>query len=145
MPSDHETFWQMQRFAVVGHQAARPFPKLTYGELKKTGKAVYPIDTSQPTLGGDRVYSSFSELPEPVEAAVIEVPQQETLDWCKKAVEQGIKDIWLHMNTESDAVLTYAQQHGVRLRTGTCAVMYLHRGFSPHAIHRWFRKRAGKY
>jgi uncharacterized protein len=145
MPSDHETFWLMNRYAVVGHGKLRPFPKLTYGALKRIGKAVFPVDPSAETVEGDRAFASLAALPEAVDAVVIEVPKAETLQWCKQAVERGIKDIWLHANTDSPEVVAYAEEQGVRLRTGTCAVMYLRPGFSGHAIHGFIRRALGKY
>ena len=145
MASDYETFWQMKRYAVVGHNKARPFPKLTYRGLKKNGKTVFPVDKSEQQIEGDRTYSSLSELPEPVDAVVIEVPKSETLDWFKLAVDCGVKDIWLHQGTAVPEVFALATENGVRLRTGTCGVMYLHRGFSPHSIHRFVQRLRGKY
>jgi hypothetical protein len=136
----------MNRYAVIGNgSSVRPFPKLTYGELKKSGKVVFPIDPSAEAIAGDRAYASLSALPEPVDAVVIEVPKTETLQWCKAAVDRGIKDIWLHANTDSPEVIEFTKEHGVRLRTGTCAVMYLHRGFSVHAVHRFINRMRGKY
>ena len=38
-----------------------------------------------------------------------------------------------------------AKEKGLRLRSGTCAVMYLSHGFSPHTIHGFFRKLKGTY
>jgi uncharacterized protein len=146
MPSDHETFWLMNRYAVVGHgKSARPFPRLTYGALKKNGKVVFPVDPSAETVEGDRAYESIAALPEPVDGVVIEVPKTETMQWCQQAVENGIKEIWLHGKTDTPEVIAYAKEHGVHLRTGTCAVMYLHRGFSPHAVHRFINRLRGKY
>jgi predicted CoA-binding protein len=146
MPSEYETFWQMNRYAVVGHgKSERPFPKLTYGALKKNGKVVFAIDPSAEVVEGDRAFADLTALPETVDAVVIEVPKTETMQWCRQAVECGIKDIWLHGNTETPEVVAYAKEHAVRLRTGTCAVMYLHRGFSPHAVHRFINRLRGKY
>jgi uncharacterized protein len=146
MPSDHETFWLANRYAVVGNgKSARPFPKLTYGALKKNGKVVFPVDPSTEKVEGDRAYSSIAALPEPVDAVVIEVPKTETMQWCQQAVQAGIKAIWLHANSDTPEVIAYAKEQGVHLRTGTCAVMYLHRGFSPHAVHRFINRLRGKY
>lgn len=145
MPSEYQTFWTMNRYAVVGHNEKRQFPKLTFGGLKRNSKTVYPIDESVDSIEGERTYKSLRELPEPVDAVVIEVPKEESLKWCQQAVERGIKDIWLHMHTESPETLAFAKENGVRLRTGTCAVMYLSRGLSPHTIHGFFRRLQGKF
>jgi uncharacterized protein len=145
MPSEHETFWLMSRYAVVGHSKLRPFPRLTYGALKKSKQTVYAVDPSTDRIEGDPCYPSISALPGPVDAVVIEVPAIETLQWVKLAVDHGVKDIWLHRNTDSPEAVAFAKEHGIRLRTGTCAVMYLHRGFSPHAVHGFIRRLMGKY
>jgi len=145
MASEYETFWQMNRYAVVGHSKLHAFPRLTYGGLKRNGKLVYPIDQSADLIEGDHAYKSFEELPEPVDAVVLEVPKDETLDWCKRAIAHGIKDIWMHQGTDTPEAIAYANEHGARLRKGTCGVMYLSHGFSPHTIHGFINRVLGKY
>jgi uncharacterized protein len=145
MPSEYETFWTLTRYAVVGDNAKHPFPKLTFRGLKRNGKTAFPVDTSVDSIEGERTFKSLAELPETVDAVVIEVPKEESLRWCQEAVERGIKDIWLHGNTDTPEVHAFAKERGVRLRTGTCAVMYLSHGLSPHTIHGFIRKLKGKY
>lgn len=145
MPSDYETFWQFQRYAVVGHSAKRPFPRLTYGGLKRNNKTVYPIDPNAKSIESDPAFADFNGLPESVEAVVIEVPKDETQSWVQKAADAGIKNVWLHMNTDTPEAVATANTHGIHLRKGTCAVMYLNRGFSPHAIHGFIMKLMKRY
>ena len=74
MPSEHETFWLANRYAVIGNgKSGHPFPKLTYGALKKNGKVVFPIDPSAEIVEGDRAYASLTALAEPIDAVVIEL------------------------------------------------------------------------
>jgi uncharacterized protein len=145
MPSNYETFWTLDRYAVVGHSAEYPFPRLTYGGLKKLGKTVYAVDPSAKTIEGDPAYADLKALPGPIDAVVVEVPNNETASWVQRAADAGVKDVWLHAQTETPEAVALAKQHGLRLRTGTCAVMYVTRGFSPHAIHGFFRKLRGVY
>ena len=145
MPSNYETFWQFERYAVVGHTARRPFPRLTYGGLRKNKKTVFAVDPSKKEVEGDPAYSDLNELPARVGAIVLEVPKDETLTWVQKAIDAGIKDIWLHMNTDTPEALALANAQGANLRHGTCAVMYLNRGFSGHAIHGFIMKMLGRY
>jgi predicted CoA-binding protein len=145
MPSDYETFWQFERYAVVGHSTRRAFPRLTYGALRKGHKTVYAIDPSVNTIEGDPAYADLSALPGPVDALVIEVPKDETHLWVQKAADAGIKEVWLHMNTDTPEALAIAKDKGLRLRKGTCAVMYLNRGFSRHAIHGFIMRLLGRY
>ena len=145
MPSNQETFFDHASFAVVGHSATKPFPALTYGGLKKLGKTVYPVDPSSNTIAGDKAYADLASLPEPVEAVVIEVSRDETEAWVEKAGQAGIKDVWLHMNSDTPRALDLAREHGINVRHGTCAVMYVTPGLTFHSIHRWIQKARGAY
>ena len=82
MPSECERFWERDAYAVVGHQGStKPFPKIAYGALKEKGKAVYAIDPGSGEVDGDKAYPDFASLPAPVQAAVLELPKEETAAW----------------------------------------------------------------
>jgi hypothetical protein len=142
--SNHQTFFSMDRYAVVGHHEKRPFPKLTYGGLKALGKTVFPIDSSSLEVEGDPTYPDFAALPEQVQGVVIEVPREESASWIERAAEAGVKDVWLHMGTDTPEAHAAAAKHGINMRHGTCAVMYVRGGF-PHSVHRFIRKALGRY
>ncbi len=145
MTSDYETFWRFERYAVVGNSAKRPFPRLTYAGLKKNGKTTYAVDPSASQVEQDPTFADFASIPGGVEAVVLELPKDETPAWLEKAADAGVKDVWLHTNTDSPEALDVASRRGLRLRKGTCAVMYLEHGFSPHKVHGWIMKLLKKY
>jgi len=146
MASEHEQFFTLESFAVVGDTSGRPFPKLTYGNLKKLGKKVYPVDLSgADTVEGDENLGSLENLPGSVDAVLMEVPKERTVEVVKAAAELGVKDVWIHMGSETPEALAACEASGIRARTGTCAVMYTQQGFSFHSIHKFFRKMSGKY
>ena len=47
--------------------------------------------------------------------------------------------------TDTPEALAEAEQRGLKVITGHCAVMYNKPGFSMHAPHRWIWKLVGKY
>lgn len=145
MASNRETFWDKRSFAFVGHSSVKPFPKLSYAACKKLGRRVVPVDPSADEIEGDVAYSDLRSLPEPVDAVVIEVPKDETADWVRQAGELGIKDVWIHQGRDTPEALSAAEQAGINLRHGTCAVMYVQPGFSIHGIHRGIEKLRGTY
>jgi predicted CoA-binding protein len=145
MASDYESFWTFNRYAVVGHSARRPFARITYQALKDSGKTVYAVDPSAERIEGDAAFPDLTSLPDQVDGVVLELPREETATWLERAIDAGVKDIWIHQNTDTPEALTLAREHGIRLRTGTCAVMYLRRGFTFHSIHRWVNQLLGKY
>lgn len=145
MPTDHERFWTHSSYAVVGHQSEKPFPKLSYRELKKRGKQVFAIDASTAEIDGDRTYPDFAALPRGIDAAVLELPRSETAEWVLRAADAGIRRVWIHMSRDTPEAFAIAKDRGLELHTGTCAVMYLNRGFSAHTIHRWINQALRKY
>ena len=145
MPSRHESFWQHESYAVIGHSTQAPFPRLSYAALKARGKRVFAVDPEAATVEGDRAYRSLAELPERVDGVVVEVPRDETLAWIRQAADAGVPRAWIHMNRETPEALAEAKARGVEVCTGTCAVQYLTDGFDVHAVHRGIRKLLGRY
>ena len=145
MTSSHESFWDHGSFAVVGHSARRTFPKLTYRKLRGTGKTVYAVDPSIDLIEGDTAYGDLASLPQQVEGAVLELPKDETADWVARAADAGIRAVWIHQQTDTPEALDLARERGLEVCSGTCAVMYVTPGLSPHAPHRWVMKLIGKF
>jgi len=143
--TEKEKFWQLQSFAFVGHSEKRGFPKTSFGTLLKKGGKAFAVDPSVAEIKGQKTYPDFQSLPEKVEGAILELPKEETADWVGKASEAGIKNVWIHMGTETPEAVELAQEKGLTVHTGTCAVMYLKTGFPFHALHRWINKRKGIY
>lgn len=142
---NYQSFWNFNRFGIVGNSVKKPFPKITYGKLKESGKQVFPVDSTLSEIDGDPVFPAISDLPDNIEAIIIEVPKEESLNTVKQAVEKGIMNIWIHMNCDSPEALSYAKEKGASLWYGTCAVMYLSSGFSMHTFHGWINKIRGRY
>ena len=145
MPSNRETFWENESFAFVGHSAKKPFPKLSYGELKRQGKKVFAVDPSVQSICGDRTYFDLAALPEKVAAVVIEVPREEAARWVERAADAGVAHVWIHMLRETPEALAVAKARRINLRTGSCAMMYVSHGVSYHAVHRALDKALGRY
>ena len=146
MPSDKEQFFLLNSFAVVGHSELKPFPRRSYGNLRKMGKKVYPVDLSgADRVEGDEAFASLADLPEAVEGIMVEVPRDKTMEVVKAVVDLGVKDLWLHMKTDTPEVLKLCEDEGIRVRYGTCGVMYTQQGASFHSIHKWIMKLTKKY
>ncbi|NCO32982.1 MAG: CoA-binding protein [Armatimonadetes bacterium CG2_30_59_28] len=142
---DYRSFWNNDSYAVVGHSQRKPFPTISYGKLKERGKKVFPVDPSVQEIKGEVAYPDFVSLPEAVDAAVLELPRDETKDWVEKAAAAGIRNVWIHMGRETPEAIALAAEKGLNLWYGTCAVMYLSEGFSVHSIHAWVNKALKRY
>ena len=145
MTTSNEEFWNHKSFAFVAHSAKKPFPTLSYGELKKQGKQVFPVDPSVEEIEGDATFPDLVSLPQKVDAVVLEAPREETADWVRQAADAGIQHVWIHMNRDTPEALELARQRGLDVRTGTCAVMYVKPGLSYHSVHKWINQALGNY
>ncbi len=145
MASKHEQFWSHGAYAVIGHSARAPFPKLTYGALKRLGKRVVPVDPEADTIDGDKAYKSLADIPDAIDGVVIEVPPSETLGWVEQAASKGVPRAWIHMNRDTPEALAAAAAKGIEVCTGTCAVQYVTSGLNVHGVHRAMRKALGRY
>ncbi len=145
MTSPRQSFWEHGSFAVVGHSAQRNFPKITYKKLRDAGRTVYAVDPSVERIGGDVAYRDLASLRGPVEAAVLELPKDETADWVTRVADAGIGTVWIHQQTDTPEALEPARARGLEVCSGACAVMYVTPGLSPRAPHRWIMKLAAKF
>ena len=146
MPSNKELFFTLPSFVVIGDTQNRPFPKLSYNNLRKQGRTVFPVDLSgSAEIEGDKAYGAVADIPETVAGAIVEVPRDKTLSAVEQVVAAGIKDLWLHMKTDTPEVLELCEREQINVRTGGCAVMYTQQGFSGHSIHKAIVKLFGKY
>ncbi len=145
MPSEYEEFWNHSSYAFVAHSAVKPFPKLSYSELKKQGKKVFAVDSSVDRIDGDPTYPDLKSLPEQVEAVVLEAPREETEEWVKRTSEAGIGNLWIHMGRDTPEAVELAKERGLAVLTGTCAAMYVTPGLTYHSLHKWINKAIGRY
>ena len=145
MSSSREQFWTHGAYAVIGHNAQRPFPKLSYRGLTASGKKVYAVDPSGGEVEGYPTVPSLEALPGPVDAAVLELPKEEVPAWLHKLADAGIQRAWLHMKTDSPEALAAAKERNIELQYGTCAVMYVTPGVTFHSIHKLIMKATGKF
>ena len=144
MTSKYQQFWNHDSYALIGHHQKRDFPVLTLAGLQNSGKTVYPVDASIAIVEGNKTFASLSDLPETVEAAIIEVSKEDIVIAVQRVIEAGIKNLWIHRGTDTPAAIAAARKAGLNLCYGTCAVMYVN-NTGGHKIHGWLNKLFKKY
>ena len=116
-------------WAVVGASADRSkFGNITFRELKRRGKQVYPVNPKATEVEGEACYPSLAALPEPVERVLIVVPPKQGVNVVKEAAEAGISKVWFQPGAESDAALAYCEAHGIDAIAGHCILRTPERG-----------------
>lgn len=140
--STKSDFFSADRFALIGDTRDRKFPALTQRFLTEQGKTVHAVDLGGGTEGA---LTSLGDLPQDVDAAIIEVAKERTAGVVEDVVDRGIGHVWIHQMTETPEAVALCKERGVPLETGSCAVMYNAPTSSMHALHRGIWKLLGRY
>jgi predicted CoA-binding protein len=140
--SSKESFFDQERYALIGDSRTRKFPALTQRYLEEQGKTVYQVDLA----GGQPGFlSSVAEIPTDAQAAVVEVAPERVTDVVAQVLDHGLTEIWLHQTTDNPEALELCRRQGANVQSGGCAVMYLAPTASYHVIHRGIWKLIGRY
>jgi len=116
-----DDFLRGRCWAVVGASPDRSkFGNITFRELKRRGKKVFPVNLRAKAVEGDLCYPNLSALPEPVDRVLIVVPAKQGERVVKEAAACGIKGVWFQPGAESEAALAYCEAHGIEAVSGHC-------------------------
>jgi predicted CoA-binding protein len=117
-------FLRGECWAVVGASDDRSkFGNITYRELKRRGKRVYPVNKKAAKVVGETAYPSLSDVPEHVDRVLIVVPPKQGETIVREADEAGIDSVWFQPGAESLAALAYCEAHGMVAISGHCILM----------------------
>ncbi len=116
-----DAFVRGQCWAVVGASEDRDkFGNITFRELKRRGKQVYPVNPKAGEVEGETCYANLGSLPEGVERVLIVVPPKQGENVVKEAAAAGIKYVWFQPGAESDEALAYCEAQGMEAIAGHC-------------------------
>ena len=132
-----EKFLSQPAMALIGmSRSGKKFGNFAYRELVAKGYKVYAIHPFTNSINGVRCYSSFAELPEPVEAAVIVLPPAQAVAAVRNAAAAGVRRVWLQQGAESPDVLKVCLELGLEVICGECILMFA-RPTGVHKAHHW--------
>jgi uncharacterized protein len=85
----------------------------------------------------------LADLKEPVEGAIIAVPQNQCERAVREVIAAQIPRVWLQRGCESKPTIELCEQAGIPVVHGECVLMYAEPVKSVHAFHRWVWKAVG--
>lgn len=116
-----EEFARGDHWAVVGASGDRSkFGNITFRELKRRGKRVYPVNPRATVVEEEPCYPRLAELPEKVERVLVVVPPKQGEKVVHEAEKVGIKKVWFQPGAESEAAVAYCEAHGMVAVWGYC-------------------------
>jgi len=114
-------FVDAECWAVVGASRRRhKFGNITFRELLRRGKRVYPVNPKVGEVEGVACYPNLAALPECVERLLIVVPPKRGQQVVREADEAGITHVWFQPGAESHEALEYCAAHGITAVAGHC-------------------------
>ena len=139
-------FLQQPIIAVVGvSRNKNKFGNAVYQTLKKKGIKVIPVNPHMTHFEGDKCFSSIETLPTDVKAVFVNTPPEQTLKIVERALNNGIKHLWLQQGSTDDEVIRYLEGKDVNYISDRCIMMFAEPVGSFHRVHRFFSKITGNF
>ncbi len=134
-----DDFLAQRTLAIVGVSRTNPnkFGNMAYKDLKEKGYKMYIVHPSGEVIEGEKSYTSFTDLPEPVGGVLTVVPPAQSEKVVKEANEAGIKRVWLQQGAESKDAIQFCQDNGMSVVYGKCIMMFAQPMKFMHKPHRW--------
>ena len=141
-----ETFLSNEKVAVAGvSRKKQKFGNAIYNELDKKGFRVFPVNPNMDDYLGGKCYHSISDLPDDVQAIVINTKHDTTLRLIQEAKEKGIKHVWLQQGSLDKKAGVVPEEPGMNIIASECILMHAGDVRGVHAFHRWLKKSFGHF
>jgi uncharacterized protein len=116
-----QIYAETKSIAVVGasadeSKASNRIPRY----LQSQGYRIIPVSPKGGEILGERVYTSLSEIEEPVDVVDVFRPAEETPEVARDAVAIGAKVLWLQSGIESEDAEQIAEAGGLKVVMDRC-------------------------
>ena len=141
-----DTFFGGETIAMVGvSRNPKKFGHVAFQAV--TGKNKYtvlPVNSGTDEIDGKKCYRDIASLPDGVNSIVLMTPKGQTAEALKRAVEKGIKNIWIQQHSDSPEAIDVASKSGVNVIHGKCIIMFTEPAEGIHKFHRSIVKFFGR-
>jgi predicted CoA-binding protein len=143
-------FLGMKRIAVVGvSRKPTDFTRKLWEEFRARGCDAIPIHIHQESINHVRCYPTLSEIPNPVEGALILTSKSQTLAILQECISNKITLVWLYGvrgdRDVSPAALQYCRDNDINVITGFCPFMFFPESAFFHRFHGFCWKLVGYF
>jgi len=116
-------FMSQKRFAIVGAtDDPQKYGNEIFNDLRSRGYEVYSVNPRLEELEGLKCYPNLSDIPVKVDVVDIVVPPKVTEEVVKEAKRLGLERIWLQPGAESEAVIRFCQENGMKVVYNVCVM-----------------------
>jgi hypothetical protein len=141
-----QAFLAPKELAVCGvSRDKKKFGRVAYDTLKERGFKLYGVNPNMTEIDGDPCYADVSNLPEHVKNLYVVTNKTQTEEIIKKALDKGIRNIWIQQMAESPAAIDLAEKNGVQLIKKECILKFAEPVSGVHKFHRFLSRLFGMY
>lgn len=139
------SFFQSDSIAIAGvSRNEKKFGRMVFDEMKKNGYNVIPINPSTNEIDGQTCYSEIDKLPDSIDSLLIATPKDQTDKILRKAINKGIKNIWIQQHSNTDQTLEIAEEYDKEIIHKKCIFMFAEPVAGFHKFHRTLVKVFGQ-
>ena len=122
----------MKTVAVIGASTDRSkFGNKAVRAYQQQGFTVWPVNPKQATVEGLPAFASVADVPARPDLVSVYLPPPVTLKVLPAIAAKGCDELWLNPGTESDEVLSEAEQLGLNV-IQACSIVSV--GVSPATL-----------
>jgi len=130
-------FFNMPSIAIAGVSTnKKKFGYTVFKELKNKGLNVLPVNPFAETIDGEKCYPNVKSLPSDTKAVVVLTAKNKTGHVVKDAIEAGISHLWIQQWSETPEAIRFASEHGIKLITKKCVLMFAGEAHGVHKFHK---------
>ncbi len=122
-----QQFLAASTFAVAGASQDRAkYGNKVFRALVASGRTVFPVNPTTPTVEGHTAFPSVADAPEAVESLSIVTPPIATHKVVAAAIEAGVKHVWMQPGAEDEEASRAAREAGMTvIDDGSCVLVSL--------------------
>ena len=144
--SSIQAFLEPKELAICGvSRNKKKFGRVVYDTLKERGFKLFAVNPNMTNIDGDQCYPDVSQLPGHVKYLYIVTPGKQTEEIVAKAIEKGIRNIWIQQMSESSGAVDLAEKNGIALIKKECILKFAEPVTGIHKFHRFLTTLFGMY
>jgi len=109
--------------AVVGASANRSkYGNKAVRAYLQQGYTVYPVNTHEAEVEGQRAYKSVLDIPGPIDMATVYVPAESGRVVLEELAKKGVPEVWLNPGADDDDIVERGRTLGLNI-VQACSIM----------------------
>jgi len=131
-----DNFFRDKQIAIAGvSRNPKKFGYMVFKELLLKGYKVLPVNPNSDFVHNIKCYHHIKELPSDVDSLLILTPKTQTDEILRKAINKGIKNIWVQQMSETINTMKIAEEYQQEIIHHKCIFMFTEPVKGVHRFH----------